>query len=263
MAYGLWPSLICASAAGPVTLGNIEAVTNAPAHTIPPCKTVFLDAGGVLVWPNWTWIADVLQDQGISVDANQLAAADPFVRQQFDLGGYRPGPREGLGEWKFFDMVLSRIGIAPCAATEAAMSILREYHRTENLWEYVPEFVPPALLQLRKLGLQLVVVSNANGTLRKSFDRLGLSSMVDLMIDSSEVGLQKPDPRLFDLALQRSGADRATTIHVGDIYHIDVLGARAAGLTAVLVDQANLYSEVDCLRIRSIAELPLLIRANT
>ena len=48
-------------------------------------------------------------------------------------------------------------------------------------------------------------------------------------------------------------------LHVGDIYHIDVAGARAAGLTPVLVDEAGLYADADCHRIRSIAELPPLL----
>jgi len=53
--------------------------------------------------------------------------------------------------------------------------------------------------------------------------------------------VEKPDPRLFEIALERARADRAATIHCGDIYHIDVVGARAAGLPAVLLDSAGLY----------------------
>jgi putative hydrolase of the HAD superfamily len=67
--------------------------------------------------------------------------------------------------------------------------------------------------------------------------------------------VEKPDPRLFEIALDRSGARRDTTIHVGDLYQVDVVGARAAGIRGVLLDQPGLYERVDCPRVRSLADL--------
>lgn len=60
---------------------------------------------------------------------------------------------------------------------------------------------------------------------------------------------------------QRAGARPETTLHVGDLFHIDVLGARAAGLRAVLLDMAGLCADVDCERVRSLAELADLLGA--
>ena len=68
------------------------------------------------------------------------------------------------------------------------------------------------------------------------------------MFDSYDEGIEKPDPRFFQLALERGGADAATTVHVGDLYHVDVVGARAAAITPVLLDVAGLYPDCDCLR---------------
>ena len=113
----------------------------------------------------------------------------------------------------------------------------------------------PALQALRARGLHLTVVSNANGTLRAHMDRLGLSESVQCVLDSQDLGVEKPDPRLFEIALERSGAERDSTIHVGDIYHVDVVGARAARIRAVLLDQAGLYADADCPRVRSLGEL--------
>ena len=76
----------------------------------------------------------------------------------------------------------------------------------------------------------------------------------DFVFDSHEEGVEKPDPRIFEIALDRSRADRYATIHCGDIYHIDVAGARAAGLPAVLLDSAGLYTDADCPRVRSLPE---------
>jgi putative hydrolase of the HAD superfamily len=104
------------------------------------------------------------------------------------------------------------------------------------------------------------VVSNANGTLCAHMDRLGMSRYVHCVLDSQDVGVEKPDPRLFEIALERSGAEAPTTIHVGDLYQVDVVGARAAGLRAVLLDPHDLYAGVDCPRIRSLDELVARIR---
>jgi HAD superfamily hydrolase (TIGR01549 family) len=113
----------------------------------------------------------------------------------------------------------------------------------------------PALAAFRASGRRLVVLSNANGTLHRAFDRLGLTSSFDVIFDSYQEGVEKPDPRFFHIALERSGAEAATTMHVGDLYHVDVAGARAAGLTPALLDVGGLYPDCDCLRVRSLTEL--------
>jgi putative hydrolase of the HAD superfamily len=121
----------------------------------------------------------------------------------------------------------------------------------------VIEGVPAALARLRRAGLRLAVVSNANGTVVALFRRLGLLDAFDAVLDSAVEGVEKPDPRLFRLALERVGGEAATTVHVGDMYEVDVVGGRAAGLRPVLVDSDGLYPEADCPRVRSLADLAL------
>jgi FMN phosphatase YigB (HAD superfamily) len=106
------------------------------------------------------------------------------------------------------------------------------------------------------------VVSNSNGTLRRLFERIDLAPLVDVLIDSTEEFVEKPNPRLFEIAIERSGADRKTTIHCGDLYEIDVVGARAAGLPAVLLDTAGMYGAMDCPRVQSLTEYADLLLAG-
>ena len=157
--------------------------------------------------------------------------------------------------WLFFNLILTAAGVPLSDATAAALGELHEYHRERNLWELVPSDVLPALSALSALGLRLTVVSNANGTLCAHMERLGLARHVHCVLDSHEFGVEKPDPRLFQIALDRSGAEASTTIHVGDLYQVDVVGARAAGVRGVLLDPQGLYDDVDCPRIRSLDEL--------
>jgi putative hydrolase of the HAD superfamily len=190
----------------------------------------------------------------VEVSAAALAAADPHARHQLDIGMGGAASDQQRG-WVYFNLVLEHAGIPLSAATDAALADLQAYHSRVNLWESIPDGVPEALARLRSRGLQLVVVSNANGLLRLLMDRLGLSPLFDTMLDSHEEGVEKPDPRLFELALERSGAARESTLHAGDLYHVDVEGARAAGLRAVLIDPLDLYAGYDCERVRSLGEL--------
>jgi HAD superfamily hydrolase (TIGR01509 family) len=227
-----------------------------------PLETVFLDAGGVLMHPNWWRVSDVLGRHGVSVSAEALMAADPPARRQIDDLHTVGSTTDASRGWLFFDLVLAHAGTPRTDATAAALKELHGYHTASNLWEYVPQGVVSAMEALRARALRLVVVSNANGTLRAHCDRLGLTAHFDHVLDSADEGVEKPDPRFFEIALARSGARRETTIHVGDLYHVDVMGARGAGLRGVLVDEADLRPDADCPRVRSVAELAQRIAAG-
>ena len=214
----------------------------------------------MLVWPNWTRVSDVLRKHGVVVGPEQLAAADPVARFKLDRSEKITASDDQRRGWEYFDLVLTHAGVTLSGKTTAALDELQEYHIEHNLWEHVPAFVKPALRELRESGLRIVVVSNANGTVHRLFERVGLVSLVDAIIDSGIEHLEKPDPRLFQLALKRIGGIAETTVHVGDLYHVDVVGARSAGLSAILVDEAGLRLDADCPRIRDLSELPERLR---
>ncbi len=217
-------------------------------------STVFLDAGGVLVTPNWHRVAQALGAQGVIVTPEALAAADPLARRELDLG-LAPQASDRKRGFLYFNRVLELAGVTPSDRTEAALDELQGYHARINLWEVVPDGVPDALERMRAMGLRLAVVSNANGKLKVLFDRMGLSRHFDVMLDSHEEGVEKPDRRLFDIAVERMGARRDEVVHVGDLFSVDVEGARGAGLQAVLLDPLDLYVGCDCERVRSLGEL--------
>ena len=226
-------------------------------------ETVFLDAGGVLVHPNWERVAAALRTHGVAADAAVLAAAEPRAKHEMDAGAVMTGSNDSQRGWIYFDAVLRHAGMAATDATDRALAEVRAYHDAHNVWESVPDDVVPALRALRALGVRLVVVSNANGRLHAMFERVGLTPYFDVVLDSHQWGVEKPDPRLFHLALAESGATAASTIHVGDFFHIDVAGARAAGLAeAVLFDIARLYDQADCPRIHRIGDIVPFVAAR-
>lgn len=221
--------------------------------------TVFLDAGGVLIFPNWKRVSATLARHGVQLTADALAAAEPHAKHSLDKARTVKATNDEKRGWLYFNLILEHAGITPDDATAAALAELHAYHQQSNLWEYMPDDVLPSLRAMRALELQLVVVSNANGTLEALAGRLGLTECVSCVLDSFMEKVEKPDPRFFEIALARSGARRESTIHVGDLYEVDVVGARVAGITPVLLDAAGLYPDADCDRVRSLGDLVSLL----
>jgi HAD superfamily hydrolase (TIGR01549 family) len=219
--------------------------------------TVFLDAGGVLANPNWERVVAALARHGIEIDAQVLASAEPHAKRELDDPERVRRSDDRARSQSYWGMVAEHAGLtaAPELLARAWLEIA-DYHRTENLWESIISGVPEALDELRAMGLKLVVVSNANGTLRAKLERLGLASRLDVILDSHELGVEKPDRRIFEIALERGATAAGRVVHVGDFYEIDVAGARAAGLPAVLIDSAGLYvdRDEDCPRAASLLE---------
>jgi putative hydrolase of the HAD superfamily len=123
----------------------------------------------------------------------------------------------------------------------------------------VPDGVHETLDALRAGGLRLSLASNAEPLLRRKLSDLGLADRFDHLAISGEVGIEKPDPRFFLGALEALGVAAARAVHVGDLFEIDVVGARSAGLEAVLVDIGSLSTDRDVVRIRTLAGLPALL----
>ena len=225
--------------------------------------TVFLDAGGVLVHPNWFRVAAALRSRGLAAEAAALFAAEPHAKREMDLGSLMARTNDQQRGWIYFEAVLRHAGVPVDDRARTALADVRAYHDVHNVWEHVPDDVVPTVEALRGLGVRLVVVSNANGKLHAMFERVGLAGRFDVVLDSHDFGVEKPDPRLFHLALEASGAAAGSTVHVGDFFHIDVVGARRAGLAdAVLVDPADVYGDADCPRVTALPQLVDYVRAR-
>jgi putative hydrolase of the HAD superfamily len=218
-------------------------------------RTVFLDAGGVLVLLNWEQVSETLARHGIAVAAQRLRDAEPIVKKRMDTAEIIHSTRDGDRFATYLQSIITEAGVIESQNFAPAVEELLHYNSKWNLWETIPSDVIPTLAALRSKSIKLVVLSNSNGTLRESFERFGLLDKVDYLFDSHEEGVEKPDPAYFHHALKVSGSSAGTTIHVGDFYHVDVIGARNAGIRPILLDAANLYEECDCERIRTLSEI--------
>ena len=106
---------------------------------------------------------------------------------------------------------------------------------------------------------RLAVVSNAGGQVEADLDQCGLPRWGETVVDSQLVGVAKPDPRIFHVALERLGAGPGEAVYVGDVPASDGEGARAAGIPRVLIEPFGVHGDVDVTRISRLADLPPLL----
>jgi HAD superfamily hydrolase (TIGR01549 family) len=216
---------------------------------------VSLDAGGVLVFPNFERISDTFLRHGVRVAPEALREADPYGRRAVDTAERVASTNDADRGSLHFRVMFEHAGVPPDAPIHRVLDELWAYHSEHNLWEYVPADVEPALQQLEAAGITLAIGSNANGVIHRVFERRGLRRYFSVICDSCVEGVEKPDPRFFDILVSRAGGRRETTLHVGDLYHVDVAGARSAGLQAMLLDPHGLYEGFDVPRIRKLSEI--------
>jgi putative hydrolase of the HAD superfamily len=141
----------------------------------------------------------------------------------------------------------------------AVGAVVRAEHRRASLYSHVPPGTRETLARLREAGFLVAAVSNSDGTAATLLERAGLGDALEFVIDSGLVGVEKPDPRIFRIALERAGATPARACYLGDIYAIDVIGARDAGIEPVLLDPLGQYGHLDCATIPQVSALPELV----
>lgn len=218
----------------------------------PPA--ILLDAGNTVVFLDHQALADVLVERGHAVEASTLAA-----RQREATDRYAARLEAGAGHedgWRILMKSLIALGGVPESDLEASVDAVRTEHDRYNLWRRVPGEVRDALKRFRASGRPVAIVSNSEGQLDRLFARTELTDMFDLVVDSAIEGVRKPDPELFRRALSRLGLPPDDCIYAGDIPAVDVVGARAAGLSPVLIDALDQHRDyTDAPRFRSIADL--------
>jgi HAD superfamily hydrolase (TIGR01509 family)/HAD superfamily hydrolase (TIGR01549 family) len=123
--------------------------------------------------------------------------------------------------------------------------------------------VVPTLEGLQALGMPMGVLSNFGMHLYDLLQRFDLLESFDFVVVSAQVGLAKPDPRIFDLVVDEAGTRRERLLYVGDHVGDDIEGARGAGLDAVLIDRGDHQAEALCPRIASLLELADYVRVPT
>lgn len=225
-------------------------------------SVILFDAGNTLVWLDHPFLVSLLAEHGTEVTEDELLGAEYTAKLLLDelIRSGEVGDDRSRGRI-YFAKLFGELGV-PESLLPVLAARLEARHAERNLWSRVRPGTAEALEQLQGAGYRLGVISNADGRVEQLLDDVGLASYFDFILDSHLVGIEKPDPRIFRLGCERAGSKPEETIYVGDIYEIDVVGARGVGMRAFLIDPLDRWAEFDCERIRGIDELPERLAAE-
>ena len=227
---------------------------------MPATDAVLLDVGGIFYLPDHDVIAGALARSEFEVD-----------RELLDLAHYSGAARfttdyEGELDWHLFwgrylDTYVDTLGVPDDLRADALEHLGAEF-ASAAMWSRAIEGAKEGLAALLSAGVRVGIVSNADGSIgaRLRQDEVlqvgaGMGVSVECVIDSGEVGVQKPDPRIFRIALDAMAIEPEQAWYVGDMPGIDVVGARAAGLYPILMDPFGLHDDADYAAVRSLAEV--------
>ena len=217
---------------------------------------ILFDAGGVLVLPDPTVLGPLLAYYGGD------PALTAHVRAHYRGMAAKSAAGSTETFWDEYNLAYVRtVGVGEPDVRHAAHALGRTRHAL--LWRWVIPESATALRALHSAGVPIGVVSNASGQIEEVLSRSGVCQTgpgdhtpVRVIVDSHLVGVSKPDAAIFDHALAMfHGIDRERIAYVGDSVTMDIAGARAAGLHAVLLDPYDDHPDADFDRIRSLGEL--------
>ena len=217
-------------------------------------ETLFLDVGNTLISIDFDRVAGELGQRGVRTSAEAISRVEAAARAHLSDILSKGPTTEGLDPFETLLLgIFSRLKEVPDSDRAAQLAaelgpVLLTPGRSDLLWCTVMPGVVEALQSFKQCGLNLVVVSNSDGTVEQNLKDRELASYFSHIIDSAMIGIEKPDPGIFEYALEISGADRASTVHVGDMYFADIEGARRAGLDAILLDPFDDWHDADCPR---------------
>ena len=218
-------------------------------------RAIFFDAGNTLIHMDYEAIAAALGREGVRATAGEVQRAEWRARIPLDAS-LQPGAsteHPSTGE-RYLALVLEELGVRSPAILAALTAWRRTYNLPKGLWTILEPEAEAALVLARRAGLATAVISNSNGTIEAILTTLGLTPHLDFVIDSSVVGVEKPAPRIFQIALDRAGVKPDQAAYIGDLYTIDILGSRQAGLQGVLMDPGRCWPDRDCPKARTVLD---------
>lgn len=233
------------------------------------CRTIFFDAGMTLIHPAPRFhegIRLVLNEQGHEVAADDIEreAVESIRHIQDEINSgrrYAVSDEEDRAFWgDIYESLVSRMGLNG-DAREVGMKIYEYYQQPHSFTLF--DDALPALEALKKSGFRIAIISNFSTNLNDILERRGVKDFFDPLVVSAAEGCMKPDSSIFELALDRAGAARELSVMVGDNPVDDVLGARSAGITPILINRSLRPVDFDALEIGTLLELQeILILAD-
>lgn len=181
--------------------------------------------------------------------AGVAVEVDVFVREELEarrilhatVDAGSDGTEPDLWSAYFRDL-FSRCGVPEDAFAEVSEAV-RRAHEERHMWTHTIPGTGAVLDRLRKDGLRVGVISNADGRMEGALVDAGLRDHLEFVIDSGTVGVAKPSAEIFLAGCEAAATPAAECLYVGDLYPVDYVGASNAGLRALLLDPLGVHGE--------------------
>jgi putative hydrolase of the HAD superfamily len=230
------------------------------------CRAVFFDAGETLVHPTPSFpelFASIVTREGHPRDAGQIVEGLSMVSEEFTRAAveeelWTTHPDRSRRFWLgVYERFLEALDIS--SSNGLTETLYHEFTRIENYGAF--DDVRPTLEQLQAAGLELGVISNFEPWLEDLLAMLELTPLLPTRVISGIEGVEKPDPTIFLLALERSGLRAEEVAYVGDIPEFDIVPTAALGMFPVLIDRRGRHPGHVGARVTDLRDLPGVIGA--
>lgn len=216
---------------------------------------LLFDAGGTLLFLDQDYLSRLAHEEGFRIEPQRFYEEhfrrihwlDTYLmtHRQFPPRLDRPYPQ----------FLFEHLGMTEEAAARAGQAA-QARHEERSLWTFTFPWVVETLEQLKSEGYRMSIISNADGRVEQQVRHLGLEDHFDRIYDSAIVGVQKPEPRIYELALRDFDLRPEDALFVGDVFCIDVWGANRVGIPGLHLDPLGLYEGWPGTRIRDVRQLP-------
>jgi len=216
---------------------------------------LLLDAGGTLLFMDQDYLSMLADTQGFQVEAKRFYDEHFRLVHWFDTY-VRTHPCFPPGLAKPYPQVLfERVGVSEEAAAQAAQ-MAEARHEQRNLWGFTFPWVVETLSQLNDEGYRMSIISNSDGRVEQELHDMGMGGYFERVYDSDVVGVRKPEPGIYELALNDLGLRPEEALFVGDMFYIDIWGANRLGIPGMHLDPLGLYEGWSGARIQDLRQLP-------
>jgi putative hydrolase of the HAD superfamily len=224
-------------------------------------KAVFFDYFNTLVYfdpPREKHYADTAAGFGVIISPEAVAAALPEADAWWRSENTRATIKDREQEAKFdayrgYGLRILRDAENSVSPEQALQTLAGAFSVGFKFKNYSDSL--PALQALKSKNIQMGVISNIGEQIDAYIDKAGFTDYLTYKVTSFEAGCDKPQPQIFQLALQRAGVTSTETLFVGDQYDLDVLGARSAGITPILIDRDGAGATYDCIVIKELSQV--------
>ena len=213
-------------------------------------RVIFFDVGNTLLFPNRSrMLAPIASDRHPTLAEWQ--ARERRTKQEFDQG-MQSSKIDHSFWWMFHSSLLEDLGENASTRDALLPELVRNTQNSAN-WDQI---LPGTCEALKRIGqnFRLAIISNADGKIEQVLSSCGIADCFESITDSGIIGIEKPRREIFEAALEAMKVRAKDSLYIGDVYSVDYVGARDAGMQAVLFDLAGTYRDREVPRVESLSQ---------